>query len=73
MLAHQQLLLELRGARDRRAGRVEDEGVAVEDELVLAPDHPAEGDVGAVLAGALREQALALQRPCRRGRGRRRC
>ncbi len=60
-VADQQLLLELRGPRDRLAGAVEHEGVAVEDELVLAADQSAEGDADAVLAGALGEQALALQ------------
>ncbi len=72
-VAHQQLLAELRRAGDRRAGVIDDARVPVEDELVLAADEPAEGDAGEVVAGALGEHALALVRPCRRGRGRRRC
>ena len=60
-LAHKHVLLELRGASDRRAGGVEHEGVTVEDELVLTADQRAEGDVRAVLASALRKQTLALQ------------
>ena len=39
---------------------VDHEGVAVEDELVLAADERAEGDAGDVLAGALGEHPLAL-------------
>ena len=59
-VAQQQLLAELGRAGDRGAGVVEHAGVAVEDELVLAADEPAEGDVGDVVAGALGEHPLAL-------------
>ena len=44
---------------------VEHERVAVEDQLVLAADEVAEGDGGEVVARALDEHPLALQRPCR--------
>src|SRR5260370_908499 len=56
----EQVLLELGGTRDRRARVVDDEGVAVEDELVLASDEPAEGDAGEVVARPLGEHPLAL-------------
>ncbi len=59
-VADEQLLAELGGAGDGRAGVVDHAGVAVEDELVLAADEPAEGDAGDVVAGALGEHALAL-------------
>ncbi len=59
-VADQQLLAELRGARDRLAGVVDDEGVTVEDELVLAADERAEGDAREVVARTLREHPLAL-------------
>ena len=59
-VADQQLLAELRRARDRLAGVVDHEGVAVEDELVLAADEPAEGHAGEVVARALGEHPLAL-------------
>ena len=68
-LADQQLLVELGGAGDDLAVGVDDEAVAVEDQLVLAADQVAEGEVGAVGAGALGEHRLALARPCRGGRG----
>ena len=59
-LADQQLLLELGGAGDHRAARVDDEALAVEDQLVLAADQVAEGEMGAVGAGAGGEHLLAL-------------
>ncbi len=52
-VADQQLLLELRRAGDQRAGVVDDERVAVEDELVLAADQRAERERGDVLARPL--------------------
>ncbi len=59
-VAHEQLLAELRGARDRRAGVVDHARVPVEHELVLAADEPAEGDAREVLSRALGEHVLAL-------------
>ena len=59
-LANEQLLLELGGAGDHLAGRVDDDAVAVEDELILAADQVAEGEAGAAFAGALGEHRFAL-------------
>ena len=59
-VADQQVLAELRRARDRRTGVVEHAGVPVEEQLVLAADQRAECDYRQVLAGALREHPLAL-------------
>ena len=55
-VADQQILLELPGARDRLAGGIEDEGVAVEYEFILTADEPAERYVDAVLSRALGKQ-----------------
>ena len=60
-VADQQLLLELGRAREQRAGVVDDEGVPVEDQLVLAADQRAEGERGSVLARALADHQLALE------------
>ncbi len=59
-VADEQLLAELGGAGDRRAGVVDHARVPVEDELVLAADESAEGDAGEVVARALGEHPLAL-------------
>src|SRR3954469_21140158 len=64
-------LLELRPARDDVALTVDRHAVAVEHELVLAADHVAEQDDRRVVAGALDQHALALERLAgvvRRGR-----
>jgi hypothetical protein len=69
-VAHEQLLLELGGAGDRLPGVVDDEGVPVEDELVLATDEAAEGDSREVVARPLGEQSFtfsALALPVGRG------
>ena len=57
----QQLLAELRRARDHLAVVVEHERVPVEDELVLAADERAERDGGDVVARPLGEHPLALE------------
>src|SRR5712671_5296335 len=70
-VADEQVLLELCGAGDRLSRVVDDDRVPVEEELVLAADQRAEGDVREVVPGALREHALALAslaRVIRRGR-----
>ena len=59
-VADQQLLLELRGTGQQRAGVIDDERMAVEDEFILAADQRAEGERGGVLAGALAHHLLAL-------------
>ena len=59
-VAHEQVLGELARAGDRRAGWIQDEGMTVEDKLILAADECAEGDVGVALGGALSKQALAF-------------
>ena len=59
-VAHQERLGELRRAGDHGAVVVDDERMAVEDELVLAADERAEGDRGEAVAGALGDHLLAL-------------
>ena len=59
-LANQQLLLELGGAGDQLAAGAGDQALAVEDQLVLAADQVAEGELGAVGARALGEHLLPL-------------
>ncbi len=59
-LGEQQRLLKLRRAGDDRALVIDDERVAVEDELVLAADERAERDRGEIVAGALGDHPLAL-------------
>ena len=59
-LPQQQVGGELPGPGHGLARGVDDEAVAVEDELVLAADEVAEGDRHAVGAGPLREHLLAL-------------
>ncbi len=49
---HQKRLLEPRGARDQVPGGVHDQGVAVEDQFVLAADHVDVGQCHVGLAGA---------------------
>ena len=71
-LADQQLLLELRGAREQRAGVVDDERVAVEDELVLAADERAERVARRPSRGRAARPSPRARGPCPRGRGRRR-
>jgi hypothetical protein len=53
-----EILLELSGASDNVAIRVEDGGAAVEDELVLAADKIAENDVASVVRGPDTEHPL---------------
>ena len=60
-VAQQQVLLELRRAGERLAGVVDDEGVTVEQQLVLAADEPAERDRDPVFAGAPAEHALPVE------------
>ena len=57
-----QRLLELRCAGEDLAGGVDRHAVTVEDELVLAADEIAEEDDGGVVARALDEHLLALER-----------
>src|SRR5205807_219363 len=64
----EQLLAKLRGAGDRLAGVVDDARVAVEHELVLTAEEPAERDAREVVARALREHPLPLQALARRVR-----
>ena len=57
---HEQELLETGRPRDHLTLVVEHDGVAVEDELVLAADEVAEGEVGGVVARAGDEHLLAI-------------
>ncbi len=56
-------LLEAGRPRDHAAVALDEERVPVEDELVLAADHVAEGDTHAALSGSRGEDRLALLRP----------
>ncbi len=69
--AERERLLELRAARQHRAGGAHGHAVAVEDELVLAADGVHEHDRRLVVHGALHEHPLAgdaVSAPVRRGR-----
>ena len=55
------------------AGVVDDEGVAVEDELVLAADERAEGHRDAGCRARAGRTSARARRPCPRGRARPRC
>ena len=59
-VADEELLLELSRPGDHRAAGVEDEALAVEDQLVLAADEVAEGELGPVASSHGAEELLAL-------------
>src|SRR6266576_1335029 len=59
-IAHQQLLLELPGTRDRAPGVVDDARMPVEDEFILPAHEGAEGHAGHVVTSTLRKHAFAL-------------
>src|SRR5438270_530775 len=59
-VADEQVLLELGRAGDRLTGVVDDERVAVEDELVLTADETAERHGRQVVAGSLGEHAFTF-------------
>jgi hypothetical protein len=59
-IAHHELLAELRAPGNQLAVLVHDEAVPVENQLVLAADEVAEGDVGEIVPSPLHEHPLPL-------------